>query len=71
MTMLTRRQSLQTLSAVLVSSAAIRKYTSRLLFLHLKDVRARTPEPAAREQRRYQFVELGQGRGLQECVPCP
>jgi inosose dehydratase len=41
---------------------AIRKYASRLLFLHLKDVRVRTPEPGARDQRPFQFVELGQGR---------
>jgi inosose dehydratase len=40
----------------------IRKYASRLLFLHLKDVRRRTPEPGAKDQRPYQFVELGQGR---------
>ncbi|MGH9618048.1 MAG: sugar phosphate isomerase/epimerase family protein, partial [Acidobacteriaceae bacterium] len=37
-------------------AAAIRKYGTRLLFLHLKDV-----EPAATKSG-YQFVELGQGR---------
>jgi inosose dehydratase len=46
--------------------AAIRKYSSRLLFLHVKDVRARGPEPGAAPgspaSRSYQFVELGQGR---------
>lgn len=47
-------------------AAAIRKYASRLLFLHLKDVRQRTPElaaaPGSPASRPYQFVELGQGR---------
>jgi inosose dehydratase len=47
-------------------AAAIRKYASRLLFLHVKDVRARAPEPGAAPgapaSRSYQFVELGQGR---------
>jgi len=47
-------------------AAAIRKYASRLSFLHLKDVRQRTPDPAAAPgspaSRPYQFVELGQGR---------
>ena len=42
--------------------AAIRKYASRILFLHLKDVRNRRPEPGARNQQSFQFVELGQGR---------
>jgi len=43
-------------------AGAIRRYASRLLFLHLKDVRSRTPERGAKDQRPYQFVELGQGR---------
>ncbi len=47
-------------------AAAIRRYGSRLLFLHLKDVRPRTADPAATPgspaSRSYQFVELGQGR---------
>ena len=42
--------------------AAIRKYASRILFLHLKDVRTRRPEPGAGNQQSFQFVELGQGR---------
>jgi inosose dehydratase len=43
-------------------AAAIRKYASRLLFLHIKDVRPRTAAPGAKDQRPYQFVELGRGR---------
>lgn len=47
-------------------AAAIHKYASRLLFLHVKDVRARTPDTSAKPgtpaARGYQFVELGQGR---------
>ena len=40
-------------------AAAIREYGSRLLFLHLKDVR---PVQAAPGARSYEFVELGRGR---------
>jgi inosose dehydratase len=38
-------------------AAAVRKYGQRLLFLHLKDVKAET-----RAKGGYEFVELGQGR---------
>jgi inosose dehydratase len=38
-------------------AAAVRKYAHRLLFLHLKDVKA---APGAKDG--YEFVELGQGR---------
>lgn len=47
-------------------AAAIRRYASRLSFLHIKDVRPRTPDPGAAAgsaaSRSYQFVELGKGR---------
>ena len=42
-------------------AAAIRKYGASILFLHLKDVEARTPG-APPNQRPYRFVELGRGR---------
>lgn len=42
--------------------SAIERYASRLLFLHLKDVRPRMPGPGEKEHSRYQFVELGEGR---------
>jgi inosose dehydratase len=42
------------------------KYSDRLLFMHLKDVRAITPPPPAASStaapKNYQFVELGRGR---------
>jgi inosose dehydratase len=43
------------------------KYSDRLLFMHLKDVRTVTPPPAvegsaATRPKNYQFVELGRGR---------
>jgi inosose dehydratase len=42
------------------------KYSDRLLFMHFKDVRTVTPEPAAAGStaapKNYQFVELGRGR---------
>ncbi len=42
------------------------KYSDRLLFMHLKDVRTVTPRPAAAGStaapKTYQFVELGRGR---------
>jgi inosose dehydratase len=42
------------------------KYSDRLLFMHLKDVRTVTPPPAAAgattAPKNYQFVELGRGR---------
>lgn len=41
-------------------ASAVRKYASRLLFLHLKDVRPR--EPGNTTASSYQFVELGRGR---------
>ncbi len=42
--------------------AATRKYGSQILFLHLKDVETRTPEPGQVPPRSYRFVELGRGR---------
>lgn len=42
--------------------AAIKKYGSQLLFLHLKDVEARTPAPGQDPRAAYRFVELGRGR---------
>ncbi|MEO8682384.1 MAG: TIM barrel protein [Vicinamibacterales bacterium] len=42
--------------------AAIRKYGSQILFLHLKDVEARTPQAGDSPPRAYRFVELGRGR---------
>lgn len=42
--------------------AAIRKYGSQILFLHLKDVEARTPPAGETPPRPYRFVELGRGR---------
>jgi inosose dehydratase len=42
--------------------AAIRKYGSQILFLHLKDVETRTPEPGQNPPRAHRFVELGRGR---------
>ncbi len=42
--------------------AAIQKYGSELLFLHLKDVEARTPPAGEVPSRPYRFVELGRGR---------
>jgi inosose dehydratase len=42
--------------------AAVRKYGSQLLFLHLKDVEARPSEPGQGPPRPYRFVELGRGR---------
>jgi inosose dehydratase len=39
---------------------AVRDFGSSLLFLHLKDVEARTP--AAKQPRPFRFVELGRGR---------
>ena len=42
--------------------AAIRKYFSQILFLHLKDVEARTPAAGEMPPRPYRFVELGRGR---------
>jgi len=42
--------------------AAIRKYGSQLLFLHLKDVETRTPAGGETPPRPYRFVELGRGR---------
>ncbi len=42
--------------------AAIKKYSSQLLFVHLKDVETRTPEPGQSPPRPYRFVELGRGR---------
>jgi inosose dehydratase len=43
---------------------AIRKYASRLLFLHIKDVESLKPTDAAgaAASRTYRFVELGRGR---------
>lgn len=43
-------------------AAAIRKYGSQILFLHLKDVETRSPEPGLVQSRPYRFVELGRGR---------
>ena len=42
---------------------AIHEYRDRLLFLHIKDVKPRTPAPGATGEpaRPYQFVELGRG----------
>ena len=42
--------------------AAIRKYGSQILFLHLKDVESRSPQPDQVPPRSYRFVELGRGR---------
>jgi inosose dehydratase len=42
--------------------AAIRKYGSQILFLHLKDVETRTSEPGQVPPRSHRFVELGRGR---------
>ena len=42
--------------------AAIRKYGSQILFVHLKDVEARAPAPGQNPPRPYRFVELGRGR---------
>lgn len=42
--------------------AAIKKYSSQILFLHLKDVEARVPPPNQNPPRNYRFVELGRGR---------
>lgn len=42
--------------------AAIRKYASQILFLHLKDVEARVPAPGETPPRPFRFVELGRGR---------
>lgn len=42
--------------------AAIRKYGSQILFVHLKDVEARTPPSGETPPRPYRFVELGRGR---------
>jgi inosose dehydratase len=41
---------------------AIRKYGSEILFIHLKDVEARTPPAGENPPRPYRFVELGRGR---------
>jgi inosose dehydratase len=42
--------------------AAIRKYGTEILFLHLKDVEARTSQPGQGPPRPFRFVELGRGR---------
>lgn len=42
--------------------AAVRKYGSQILFLHLKDVEARVPPPGETPPRPWRFVELGRGR---------
>ena len=42
--------------------AAVRKYGSAILFVHLKDVESRTPDPVQNQGRPYRFVELGRGR---------
>lgn len=42
--------------------AAIKKYSAQILFLHLKDVEARAPQPNQNPPRPYRFVELGRGR---------
>jgi inosose dehydratase len=42
--------------------AAIRKYGSQILFLHLKDVEPRPPMPGQDPRAAYRFVELGRGR---------
>ena len=43
---------------------AIREYTDRLLFLHIKDVEPQVPKPGAtgEQARNYRFVELGRGK---------
>jgi inosose dehydratase len=42
--------------------AAVRKYGSQILFLHLKDVESRPAEPGRNPRAGYRFVELGRGR---------
>ena len=42
--------------------AAITKYRSQILFLHLKDVEPRAPQPDQVPPRTFRFVELGRGR---------
>lgn len=44
--------------------AAIRQYSDRLLFLHIKDVEPQMPKPGAtgEQARNYRFVELGRGK---------
>ncbi len=42
--------------------AAIKKYSSQILFLHLKDVESRSAQPDQVPPRPYRFVELGRGR---------
>jgi inosose dehydratase len=44
------------------SAAAIKKYSDRLLFLHIKDVESPVPAQAGEQQRPYRFVELGRGK---------
>jgi inosose dehydratase len=42
--------------------AAVQKYGSQILFLHLKDVESRPAEPGRNPRAGYRFVELGRGR---------
>lgn len=42
--------------------AAVRKYASRLLFLHIKDVQSPLPGHTGDPMRSYRFVELGHGK---------
>ena len=42
--------------------AAVKKYASRLLFLHIKDVQSPLPGNTGDPMRSYRFVELGHGK---------
>lgn len=42
-------------------AAAVKKYASRLLFLHIKDVQSPLPGNSGDPMRSYRFVELGHG----------
>ena len=42
--------------------AAVKKYASRLLFLHIKDVQSPLPGHTGDPMRSYRFVELGHGK---------
>lgn len=41
---------------------AIKKYSDRILFLHIKDVESSVPASVGEPARAYRFVELGRGR---------
>jgi inosose dehydratase len=41
---------------------AVKQYARRLAVLHIKDVRDRKPGPDPKDTKKYEFVELGQGK---------